>query len=146
MTAKALADFVFSTVPDEARELYGEIQELNPGELIMFLDPKPAMLRPGGIITGPTLFGLADFASFAAVIGHIGLNKMIVTNSGTIMYLRPAKWKRLYARVTVTKLGRSFATTAVDLWQSHEDRRVAQAMTSFHIPKTFPEETLRPNL
>ena len=50
----------------------------------------PAQLRPGGYISGPTQFTLADTAIWFAVFTVIGISPMAVTTDLSISFLRPA--------------------------------------------------------
>ena len=51
---------------------------------------RASMLRPGGVLSGPTLFEAADLAMYAVVLGHIGPQLMAVTSDLSIRYLRKA--------------------------------------------------------
>ena len=45
-------------------------------------------LRPGGTVSGPTIFALADVAVYLAVLSRIGPVALAVTTSATIDFLR----------------------------------------------------------
>ncbi len=66
------------------------------------------MLRPGGYVPGPTLFGLADVALWFACFTVLGLEPMAVTSDLAIAFLRPAKDSDVLARATILR-GRKIA-------------------------------------
>ncbi|MEQ1614518.1 MAG: PaaI family thioesterase, partial [Hyphomicrobiaceae bacterium] len=68
------------------------IAELTDGCASVRLGADPAMLRPGGTVSGPTMFKLADFTIYAALLGHLGDYALqAVTTSMTMNFLsRPA--------------------------------------------------------
>lgn len=48
------------------------VTETGPGFATMRLDPNERHIRPGGTVSGPTLFALADVSAYIALIAHIG--------------------------------------------------------------------------
>ncbi|TPQ51237.1 thioesterase, partial [Prosthecomicrobium hirschii] len=59
------------------------IDELAPGVAVMRLSAQDRHLRPGGTVSGPSLFALADLAAYVAVLGHLGPVGLAVTTSAT---------------------------------------------------------------
>ena len=92
------------------------------------------MIRPGGIVSGPTLMGLIDVAAYAAVLAHTGPVEMAVTNTLHVSFLRACRVDRTVADARLLKLGRRFASIDVRLWQSTEDCLVAQAAVGYALP------------
>ncbi len=67
-------------------------------------------LRPGGTVSGPSMFALADVGVYLAVLSRIGPVALAVTTSCSMDFLRkPAAGRDLVARVTILKLGRTLA-------------------------------------
>ena len=69
---RALATFLDDAFPAAARPAFGELVAVEPSHTRIRLEPKPEMVRPGNIVSGPTLMGLVDFAAYAVVLAHIG--------------------------------------------------------------------------
>ena len=65
-----------------------EVTEVGPGTVVMRLDPNERHLRPGGTVSGPTLFALADVGAYCAVLAHIGPVALAVTTNLNINFLR----------------------------------------------------------
>ena len=91
-------------------------------------------LRPGGLISGPTQFALADIALWFLSFTALGLAPMAVTSNITIDFLRPAVGGDLLARATRLRAGRARITGRVDVWVAGaEDRIVAHATGGYAL-------------
>ena len=91
-------------------------------------------LRPGGVISGPTLMEIADLAAYTLVLAHIGEQLMAVTSSLTMNFLRGAKPGDIHARADMLRLGRRIAVCDVRIWTEGPDRPAAQATVTYAIP------------
>ena len=91
-------------------------------------------LRPGGVISGPTLMEIADLAAYTQVLAHIGEQLMAVTSSLTMNFLRGAKPGDIHARADMLRLGRRIAVCDVRIWTEGPDRPAAQATVTYAIP------------
>lgn len=76
----------------------------------------PTTLRPGGFISGPTQFALADTALWFLTFTVLGLAPMAVTSEMQIHFLRPAAGADLYARGDLLRAGKHKITGTVRLW------------------------------
>ena len=93
------------------------------------------MLRPGNVLSGPTLMTLADTAAYAVILAHIGLQPMAVTSNLSINFLRACKPGRLQADAVLLKLGRRLAVVDVRLWTESPERPAAQANVTYALPE-----------
>lgn len=92
-------------------------------------------LRPGGTVSGPAIFGLADVAMYLAVLSQIGPKALTVTTNCSIDFLRkPAAGVSLRAQARVLKLGRSLAVGDVLVFSDGLDAPVARAGLTYSIP------------
>src|SRR5690349_13270181 len=83
-------------------------------------------LRPGGTVSGPTLFAVADAALYVAVLGEIGIVPLAVTSSLTINFLRkPRAGRHITGVCTLLKVGRTLAVGEVSLFSAGSDEPVA---------------------
>lgn len=131
---EALAAFLDKAFPPAARPSFGQLESVALDHVRMTLEPGPEMIRPGEIVSGPALMGLADVAAYAVVLAHLGPVAMAVTNSLNISFLRPCRLERVVADARLLKLGRRLATVEVRLWQGAEDRLVATATVGYALP------------
>ncbi|MFV0257432.1 MAG: PaaI family thioesterase [Acidimicrobiales bacterium] len=109
--------------------------EIGEGFVLARYDVEPDRLRPGGYVSGPTQFGLADcglwFLSFVA-LGRIEL--MALTSELSIRYLRPCVGETVWARATLDRIGRRAMVGTVRVWADAESRPSAVAQGTYAIP------------
>jgi uncharacterized protein (TIGR00369 family) len=110
-------------------------REVEPGRvLVVRAFPGETSLRPGGVISGPTLMAIADTAAYALVLAHVGDELMAVTSSLTMNFLRGARPGDIHAEAVMLRLGRRIAVCDVKLWTETPDRLAAQATVTYAIP------------
>jgi uncharacterized protein (TIGR00369 family) len=129
-----LVAFLNEVFPVVARPNLGELVSVAPGRVRTILQPPPALARPGGIVSGPTLVGLIDFAAYAVVLAHARGVEMAVTTTLSVSFLRPCRLEPIFADAYLLKLGRRFASIDTRVWQSTEDHLVAQATVGYALP------------
>ena len=119
----------FPQVSDEFR-----VEEAGD-ELALRLIVAERHLRPGGTVSGPAMFGLADVAFYLALLQRIGPVALAVTTNCSIDFLRkPAAGCDLIARARMLKLGRVLAVGDVLIWSEGMDQPVAHASLTYSIP------------
>jgi len=91
-------------------------------------------LRPGGTISGPTMFSLADIALYVAVLGRIGRVALAVTTNLNINFLRKPPAADLIGEARLLKLGKRLAVGEVSIVSAREDELVAHAVGTYSIP------------
>jgi uncharacterized protein (TIGR00369 family) len=102
---------------------------------------RPAHIRPGGTVSGPTIMELADAALYVAILGQIGLVALAVTTSLNFNFLRrPSAQRDLIAECTLLKLGRVLAVGEVTIYSDGEADPVAHATGTYSIPPKQPEQ------
>lgn len=134
LTTSELSDFLDQAFPAAARPSLGRVVSVEIDHVRLSLQPGPETLRSGGIVSGPTLMGLADVAAYAVILAHIGPVAMAVTNALNITFLRACRRDTVIADARLLKLGRRLAAIDVRLWQDSEDRLVAQATVGYALP------------
>jgi len=134
MDAGALNAFLRSAFPENDPDHMPFVVEVAPGRVLLKLPYQTRQLRPGGVISGPTLMTLADTAAYALVLAHIGEVAMAVTTSLNIHFLRGCKPGDLYAEAALLKLGRRIATADVLMWTEGRERAAAKATVAYAIP------------
>lgn len=92
-------------------------------------------LRPGGTVSGPAMFGLADVAMYLAILSRIGPVALAVTTNCAIDFMRkPQAGVDLLAQARVLKLGRSLAVGDVLIFSEGGADPVARASLTYAIP------------
>ena len=99
----------------------------------------PEVLRPGGYISGPTLFSVADLVGWVLCFTTEGIVPMAVTWDLHITFLRPAKGGDVIARGRQLKRGRNLIYGDVEMFiDGAEDKPVAHATVTYALPKEVP--------
>jgi uncharacterized protein (TIGR00369 family) len=129
MDAQALNTLIAQSFPGGLG--YDRIKEISPGRVRIVQAFHPAMLRPGGLISGPTLMNLADMAAYVLVMAHVGPELMAVTSSLTMNFLRGAKPGEIQVEGELLTLGRRNAVSDVRIWTEAPDRLAAQATVTY---------------
>jgi len=108
------------------------------GSAVAVMHPSPQQLRPGKIISGPTVFSICDAALFYAALSVTGMEPMTLTSEMSIRFLRPARGEVIRARATVdAEAGRSVIGTVV-AWTDDETAPVAVAQGTYVRPRSTP--------
>ena len=92
------------------------------------------LLRPGGTISGPAMFSLADAAMYAAVLASIGPMALAVTTNLTINFLRKPDQRDMIGEARLLKLGKRLAVGEIALCSEGETELVAHATATYSLP------------
>jgi uncharacterized protein (TIGR00369 family) len=93
-----------------------------------------ADLRPGGTVSGPALFALADCAFYVAVLGALGREALAVTTGMSMDFMRKAGPGALEAEARILKLGRALVVGDVLIGAEGAAGPVARASLTYSIP------------
>lgn len=92
-------------------------------------------LRPGGTISGPSMFELADLAMYAVVLAMIGPVALAVTTNASIDFLRkPEAGRDLIGRARLLKLGKLLAVGEVHIVNEGSEAVLARSSLTYAIP------------
>ncbi len=91
-------------------------------------------LRPGGIISGPTVFGICDAALYYACFTAIGIEPMTLTSELSIRFMRPARGEVLRARADLHQVGRRSIIGSIVAWTDDSAKPVAVAQGTYVRP------------
>ena len=86
MDAPQLMEFmreVFQQVADDFT-----VEEVKAGEVTMRMNITEKHLRPGGTVSGPSMFALADVAAYVVTLAMIGPKALAVTTSCSLDFMR----------------------------------------------------------
>ena len=133
MTAEEIKDFMKKFFPQARMPV--EIEELRDGFLRMRVGVTDRHLRPGGTVSGPAMFGLADVATYLAILAMIGPTALTVTTNANIDFMRkPAAGVDLICKARVLKLGRVLAVGDGLIYGVGQADPVARAALTYSIP------------
>ena len=111
------------------------IEELSENHIQMRLLVQDRHLRPGGTVSGPSLFALADVSLYAMLMARVGPKALAVTTSASIDFMRkPAAGQDVLADCKLLKLGRVLVVGDVLMRSEGSDKVVARASMTYSIP------------
>ena len=133
MNKEDLESFLQNDFPQVANEF--EVDEITEEGLVLRRHVDASHLRPGGTVSGPTMFGLADVAVYLAILSRIGPRALTVTTSCAMDFLRkPAADRDLLAEVRLLKIGKVLAIGDVLIRSEGVSAPVARANMTYSIP------------
>jgi len=133
MDAAVLNAFLAQAYPQIADDF--RVERVAPMEADIRLLTAERHLRPGGTVSGPTMFALADLGMYAVTLAMVGPKAMTVTTNCSIDFMRkPAPDRDMIGRARLLKLGRVLAVGDVLLYSEGEDAPVARAGLTYSIP------------
>ncbi|MEO0402169.1 MAG: PaaI family thioesterase [Pseudomonadota bacterium] len=92
-------------------------------------------LRPGGTVSGPAMFGLADVTAYMVTLAQIGPRALAVTTNCSIDFMRkPVAGVDLIAEGRLLKLGKQLSVSDVLIFSEGNDKPVARASLTYAIP------------
>lgn len=139
MDAGELSRFLAHEFPqiNEGGPFY-TVSDVASGSAAMTLRPDARHLRPGGTISGPTLFALADLTAYVVILAHIGPVALAVTTNLNINFLRkPADGGELVGHARLLKLGKRLAVVDIAI-EDAAGQMVAHATATYSIPPERP--------
>lgn len=111
------------------------VEDMRPMQIDVRLPTGDQHRRPGGTISGPTMFTLADAAMYLVTLGMIGLKTLAVTTNCSIDFMRkPAVGRDLIATAQILKLGKALVVGDVLIHSEGEPAPVARASLTYSIP------------
>ncbi|WP_375281317.1 PaaI family thioesterase [Pseudooctadecabacter sp.] len=133
MNAAELQAFLERDFPQVAGDF--DFVEVAPPVVVMGLSASDKHLRPGGTVSGPSMFGLADVCAYFCILSALGPVALAVTTNCSIDFMRKPAPGRLLCRMELLKLGRALAVCEGRLFsEGAADKPVARASLTYSIP------------
>ena len=111
-----------------------DIINIGPGTATLRMVPTESQLRPGGTISGPSLFALADVAAWVAILAHVGEAIGTVTVNLSINFRHRPDPVPVDGIARILKLGRKLAFLEISIERSDNRDMVAHATATYSIP------------
>lgn len=134
---EALIDHRFPQIHAGGRTLV--IEEVGARSARVRLKSHDRNIRPGGTVSGPAMFTLADFAVYVAIIAALGEAGIeAVTTNMNINFLAKPEPRDVTANVRLIRLGRRLAVGEAELYSdgSAEDRGACHRHLCFVVAKS----------
>ncbi|MEP9389291.1 PaaI family thioesterase [Mesorhizobium sp. KR9-304] len=125
---------LLATIYPELNAQLGSYQAVDvfPGGCTVRLNADGRHLRPGGTVSGPSLFTLADIGGYVCVLSHAGPDALSVTTNININFMRKAEAGPIDGHCRILKLGRSLMVFDIDIVAGGQT--VAHATGTYSIP------------
>lgn len=133
MDEAALTRFMEQEFPQTAGDFV--IEEVEEMGIRVRMPVAHRHLRPGGTVSGPSMFALADVSVYLAILAMIGPKALAVTTNCSIDFMRkPASGTDLVCICRLLKLGRVLAVGECLLFSEGHEAPVARASLTYSIP------------
>jgi len=133
LTAQEVMDYMAAEFP-QVKDGFA-IDALSEDAITLRLLVAERHLRPGGTVSGPSMFALADCAVYAMVLARVGRKALAVTISCSMDFMRkPAAGVDVISKCRLLKLGRALAVGDMLLYSEGDERPVARASMTYSIP------------
>lgn len=132
MDIPALEAFLAREFPQVA-ELF-RIEALTADGVRVRMPVSEQNLRPGGTVSGPSMFALADVSVYLAILARVGPKALAVTTNCSIDFMRRPGPVDMIAQTRLLKLGRSLAVGDTLLFSDDRVEPVARAGLTYALP------------
>lgn len=133
MSGEEIMFLLIKTFPQQAQ--FFEIDELSENSLVVRHKIDDRHLRPGGTISGPTMFSLADISLYILTLSRIGPVSLAVTTNCSMDFMRkPEPGSDLIAKTRLLKLGKNLCVGDVLIFSEGFEKPVARASMTYSIP------------
>ena len=133
MTVEELRAFLDGAFPQVKDDF--EIEDLRENAIRVRLCVGDRHLRPGGTVSGPAMFALADVSIYLAILAMIGPKALAVTTSCAMDFMRkPAAGVDMICECRLLKLGRVLAVGECLLFSDGQQAPVARASMTYSVP------------
>lgn len=134
MDRAALTEFMRDAFPQVRGDFI--VEDVAPMRISIRMPITDRHLRPGGTVSGPAMFTLADVSVYLAVLAMIGPKALAVTTSISMDFMRkPSAQADLISKCQILKLGKVLAVGDVLMYSEGEQDPVARASMTYSIPK-----------
>jgi uncharacterized protein (TIGR00369 family) len=133
MSAEEIMSLLNKTFPQQSQ--FFEIDELSEESLVVRHKIDDSHLRPGGTVSGPTMFSLADISLYILTMSRIGPVSLAVTTNCSMDFMRkPKSGFDLIAKTRLLKLGKNLCVGDVLIFSEGLESPVARASMTYSIP------------
>ncbi|WP_124112542.1 PaaI family thioesterase [Palleronia sp. THAF1] len=133
MTISDLHAFLKDAFPQVADDF--AIEDMTQDTMRVRLRVTDKHLRPGGTVSGPSIFALADVGLYLMILSRLGPVALAVTTNCSVDFMRkPKAATDLIADTRLLKLGRVLAVGDVLIRSEGDEKPVARASLTYSIP------------
>lgn len=99
------------------------------------LKSHPKNLRPGGTVSGPALFTLADYGAYVAILARAGAGGLqAVTTNINLNFMSRPQPADIIGVIRLIKFGKRLIVAEIELYSEGDDALVAHAVATYIMP------------
>lgn len=133
LNREQLSEYLAHVFPQVERDF--AIEKVDENSITVRLKVEERHLRPGGTVSGPSMFSLADVSVYALILALKGRQSLAVTTGCSMDFMRkPDGGADMIARCTLLKLGKTLAVGDVLMFSEGADKPVARATMTYSLP------------
>ncbi|MCD2177232.1 PaaI family thioesterase [Rhizobium sp. C1] len=135
LTAEQINEFLereFPQVHSQGRIF--EVINVASGTATLRFTPNEMHLRPGGTVSGPAMFALADVGAYVTLLAHIGPVAMAVTANMNINFLSRPDPVPLDGVGRVLKIGKRLSVIEIAIERVDTRELIAHATATYSQP------------
>lgn len=111
------------------------IDSITTHETVMRMQHDDSVIRPGGTVSGPAMFKLADLAVYAAILAVMGeAGLLAVTTNMSINFMSKPLPGDIVARARLMKMGARLAVAEASIHSAGSDVLIAHAVATYSLP------------
>lgn len=132
MDASEVEAYVSDVFPQSDQYAF-TVNSLEPGKIEVLMKISEQHLRPGGTVSGPSMFALADCSAYLLTLAHIGRVALAVTTNLNINFVaKPTGNLTAYGKLL--KLGKRLSVCEISIHSNDQQQLVAHATATYSIP------------
>jgi uncharacterized protein (TIGR00369 family) len=130
---EALVDLHFPQVHIGGKVMFIEDAGLRHARVRMVVHPRN--MRPGNTISGPSMFSLADYSIYVAIIATLGESVLqAVTSNLNITFMQRPEPRDIVCEVELIKLGKRLVVAQSHLFSDGREDMIAHAIGTYALP------------
>jgi uncharacterized protein (TIGR00369 family) len=99
------------------------------------LKSHPKNLRPGGTVSGPAMFTLADYGAYVAILARAGVGGLqSVTTNINLNFMRRPQPGDVIGEIDLIKVGKRLIVAEIAMFADGSDALVAHAVATYAMP------------
>ncbi len=111
-----------------------QLEDIGHGTCVTRLVYHARHLRPGGTMSGPSMFTLADVSLYIAVLSVVGIVPLAVTTGINMNFLRKPGACDLIAHCKLLKTGKRLCVGEVTIYSDGTPEPVAHVTGTYSVP------------
>ena len=117
--------------------LMGDLHEVGPRFATTRLQPAAMHLRPGGTVSGPALFAMADICMYLAILWELGpvAAPCVTADMHSRFLQKPDADAPLLCTATLVRIGRTLIVAEATICPEGRDDAVALFTASYAAPR-----------